>query len=146
MASSKLVVQKDPPISLATQLSGIGRRRGVRALAFGLALLAFCVFAYGLRYKLSLYDAPHSIASHVPEAKLLPDRERGGAQGLNLWRPAPGALPVFLNASLLIPFAPPARRLFSGTRAWAELASRVGHFPGSGRDAPAFIRPPPCLL
>ena len=146
MASSKSVVLKDPPISLATQFSRIGRRRGVRALAFGLALLGLCVFAWGLRYKLSLYDPPHSIASHMPEAKLLSGRERVGVQGLNLRRAAPGAMPFFLNASVSVAFAPPALRLSSGPRAWAELVSRVSHFPGSGRDAPLFVRPPPSFL
>lgn len=140
------MVLKDPPISLATQFSRIGRRRGVRALAFGLALLGFCVFAWGLRYKLSLYDPPHSIASHMPEAKLLSGRERVGVQVLNLRQAAPPAIPFFLHASVLILFVSPGLRLSSGTRAWAEIASRAGHFPGAGRDAPAFVRPPPCFL
>lgn len=33
--------------------------------------LAFCVFTWGLQYKLSLYDAPHSISHQMPAAKLL---------------------------------------------------------------------------
>ena len=33
--------------------------------------LAFCVFMWGLQYKLSLYDAPHSISHQMPAAKLL---------------------------------------------------------------------------
>jgi hypothetical protein len=38
--------------------------------------LAFCVFAWGLQYKLSLYD-PHQTTSHqIPRAKLLSKDEQ----------------------------------------------------------------------
>jgi hypothetical protein len=33
--------------------------------------LAFCVFAWGLQYKLSLYDPPQTASYHIPKAKLL---------------------------------------------------------------------------
>jgi hypothetical protein len=33
--------------------------------------LGLAVFAWGLQYKLSLYDPPHSVAHQMPEAKLL---------------------------------------------------------------------------
>jgi len=48
----------------------------VRALAIGMAVLGLCVFAWGLRYKLSLYEPPHSISHHMPAAKLLTGNER----------------------------------------------------------------------
>jgi hypothetical protein len=33
--------------------------------------LAFCVFAWGLQYKLSLYDPPQTSSHQIPKAKLL---------------------------------------------------------------------------
>jgi hypothetical protein len=33
--------------------------------------LAFCVFAWGLQYKLSLYDPPQTASHQIPMAKLL---------------------------------------------------------------------------
>jgi hypothetical protein len=33
--------------------------------------LAICVFAWGLQYKLSLYDPPHAASHQIPKAKLL---------------------------------------------------------------------------
>jgi len=33
--------------------------------------LAFCVFSWGLQYKLSLYDPPQAVSHTIPEAKLL---------------------------------------------------------------------------
>ncbi|MFP5230505.1 MAG: hypothetical protein ACLGXA_23045 [Acidobacteriota bacterium] len=47
----------------------------IRTGAFSLSALflgiALCVFAWGLRYKLSLYDPPHSASHNFPIAKLL---------------------------------------------------------------------------
>jgi hypothetical protein len=45
-------------------------------LTFVLLGLAFSVFAWGLQYKLSLYDAPHSTSHLMPEAKLLSRNEQ----------------------------------------------------------------------
>jgi len=48
----------------------------MRVLGMSLVFLGLCVFAWGLRYKLSLYDPPHSLSHHMPEAKLLTGKER----------------------------------------------------------------------
>src|SRR5271170_8511252 len=37
--------------------------------------LAICVFAWGLQYKLSLYDPPQAASHQVPQAKLLSKNE-----------------------------------------------------------------------
>lgn len=37
--------------------------------------LAFCLFAWGLQYKLSLYDPPQAASHHIPTAKLLSKNE-----------------------------------------------------------------------
>jgi len=76
----------------------ISRRNGLRALAFGLVLLGTCVFAWGLRYKLSLYDPPRSAAHHMPAAKLLTGKERVEVPVLERFT-APGtAVPAILLA------------------------------------------------
>ena len=40
--------------------------------------LALCVFAWGLGYKLSLYDPPQAPSHKIPQAKLLSRDERSG--------------------------------------------------------------------
>ena len=38
--------------------------------------LAFCVFTWGLQYKLSLYDPPKAVSHEIPKAKLLSKEEQ----------------------------------------------------------------------
>ncbi len=38
--------------------------------------LAFCIFTWGLQYKLSLYDPPQAASHHIPKAKLLSKNEQ----------------------------------------------------------------------
>jgi hypothetical protein len=40
--------------------------------------LAICVFAWGLQYKLSLYDPPQTASHQIPKAKLLSRDEQSG--------------------------------------------------------------------
>jgi hypothetical protein len=47
------------------------------ALAF--FALAFCVFMWGLQYKLSLYDPPKAASHHIPMAKLLSKNEQSSS-------------------------------------------------------------------
>jgi hypothetical protein len=49
----------------------------VGVLAF--AGLAFCVFMWGLQYKLSLYDPPDAASHHIPKAKLLSKNEQSSS-------------------------------------------------------------------
>lgn len=48
------------------------RRRGSQWMIVTIAMLAFAVFSWGVRYKLSLYNP----AAHMSAAKLLSQRER----------------------------------------------------------------------
>lgn len=45
----------------------------------GLLGLAFCVFLWGLQYKLSLYDPPQAVSHKLPTAKLLSKNEQATA-------------------------------------------------------------------
>jgi hypothetical protein len=79
----------------------ISRRSSLRALACGLVFLGMCVFAWGLRYKLSLYDPPHSITHRIPAAKLLTGKERVEVPVLDTQRAANPAGPAILLAFTL---------------------------------------------
>jgi hypothetical protein len=79
----------------------VSRRKGLRALACALVFLGVCVFAWGLRYKLSLYDPPHSVSHRMPAAKLLTGRERTQVPPLNLHRDAGSTGPAVLVALTL---------------------------------------------
>ena len=53
--------------------------------SFALLGLAFCVFTWGLQYKLSLYDPPQSISREIPHAKLISkDQRNHPSEGLAL--------------------------------------------------------------
>ena len=106
-------------------------------LGLGLVLLGFCVFAWGLRYKLSLYDPPHSVSRHMPEAKLVAGKERLPVSIINLRQAQERILPVALSGLALlflclrmprfqpgsagfrdlVPLRPPAARAFSRSHA-----------------------------
>jgi hypothetical protein len=59
-------------ISVTVNLNRLSKSRPFNLLGM-LALLglAFCVFAWGLQYKLSLYDPPQTASHQIPTAKLL---------------------------------------------------------------------------
>jgi hypothetical protein len=114
-------------------------------LAPVLVLLGACVFAWGLKYKLSLYDPPHALSHRMPAAKLLTGKER-----------AP--LPVIDVRPVA---APPAPILLAGLLFTALLFRRSGRpaFGSATFTAPprvlapvrvpgrlSFVRPPPPLL
>ncbi len=54
-------------------------RLNLSRLTFIFLGLAISVFTWGLQYKLSLYDPPHSTSHQIPEAKLLSRNEQSTA-------------------------------------------------------------------
>jgi hypothetical protein len=121
----------------------ISRRNGMRLLACGLVFLGVCVFAWGLRYKLSLYDPPQSVSHRIPAAKLLSGKEQVAVQALNRARAASPAVPaVLLGLGLIFAFLRSMRvqPRFMLNSAW--LAPGV---PAPSRVAASycFTRPPP---
>jgi hypothetical protein len=123
----------------------ISHRRGLRALACSLVFLGICVFAWGLRYKLSLYDPPHATSRRMPAAKLLTGRERGEATLLNVYRAASPAVPAVLVAfTLTFVFLRNARRFpaYSWRAVWLApfplKPSRVAIAHHSSRPPPRF--------
>lgn len=115
----------------------------MRVFGFALVLLGMCVFAWGLKYKLSLYDPPHAVSHHMPAAKLLAGKEKIALPSVD-WRsaPAPAALLALVPFALAfvalmgVGFGPGMggrRLLLAPVRRTTERAALRAH----------FIRPPP---
>jgi hypothetical protein len=119
------------------------QRPALRALAIGLACLGMCVFAWGLRYKLSLYDPPGASAHHMPAAKLLTGNERRAVSVADL-PPVSGlpALTLFtaLVFSVLLLKHP---RIIPGFGSSRLIPVRCHAVTAQAHGAVNFIRPPP---
>jgi hypothetical protein len=106
-------------------------------------LLGACVFAWGLKYKLSLYDPPHAASHHMAAAKLLPGKERKALPLAAVRLNANAVVPPLLSTLVLALFASAALEL------QALFSSRMGKpftfraVPACARSAPYFVRPPP---
>jgi hypothetical protein len=109
--------------------------------------LAFCVFAWGLQYKLSLYDPPRTTSHQIPRAKLLSrDEQSSTAEHPLVVRTktstsviyiAPTA--IFLILLLAVgPLNPPASRRVE------KRAKRLFHLRRAVLNT-LFVRPPPVL-
>ncbi len=108
--------------------------------------LAVSVFAWGMQYKLSLYDPPASASHKIPEAKLLARDERSGiAEGplvagtkasTRVRDTIPTAIFIlFLALSILNPQATGQRELRT-SHSWHIRRGLLNVF---------FVRPPPIL-
>ena len=107
--------------------------------------LAVCVFAWGLQYKLSLYDPPQAASHQIPQAKLLSRNEQAGT--------AEGPLVIRTKTSTRVIYTAPTAIFFalllglialkpqaSGQR--EERASDLLRL-SSGLFNIFFVRPPP---
>jgi hypothetical protein len=102
-----------------------------------------CVFAWGLRYKLSLYDPPGASAHHMAKAKLLTGNERRAVPAVDL-RPASG-LPAlgFLAAFVFSVLLLRGGRVVPGFGSWFLIPADRRPAPAWAHCAAKFIRPPP---
>jgi hypothetical protein len=111
--------------------------------------LAVCVFAWGLQYKLSLYDPPQASSHQVPQAKLLSKDQ---------WSPSPGGLRASMVTS---PSGIWAEQLYTMLFAFllalgaeSALSHRQKHRDGSkpwlawssASLSAFFFRPPPSAI
>lgn len=63
-------------------------RTSIRVV-MGIVFLALAVFGWGVKYKISLYDPPGSVSSHMSHAKLLSQKERPvSSDKVSLLRPS----------------------------------------------------------
>ncbi len=118
-------------------------------LTFALLSLALCVFAWGLQYKLSLYNPPQASIHQIPQAKLLskdqwaPSPQDGHALDLNptlqLSAEQLFLLGLFLVVALGTQTSPAATEKHrEGCRPWLSWSSAsLNAF---------FFRPPPSVL
>lgn len=110
--------------------------------------LGLCIFAWGLRYKLSLYHPPHAASPVIPHAKLLSKNERPDPDAavsvlatsespavnlLSVWLFAGGALSM-----AALPAMPAARQVPTCPQPKDSLLERTGLHA-------FFFRPPPTL-
>ena len=110
--------------------------------------LAISVFTWGLQYKLSLYDPPHSTSHDVPEAKLLSRNEQATAsEGLfvsstEVWPLIGQLVSVGLLAFVLLRFNLTAAPRLTRQAREARRPWRVSCRPGLNAF---FFRPRPAL-
>jgi hypothetical protein len=109
--------------------------------------LAFCVFAWGLQYKLSLYDPPQTASHQIPKAKLLSRDEQSSTAehplvirtktftSLIYTAPATVFLILLLAVSLWNP--PASKRVEHLDRKLLNLHRAI--------LSTLFVRPPPVL-
>jgi hypothetical protein len=78
-------------------------------IVLGIIFLALAVFGWGVKYKISLYDPPGSISTHMSHAKLLSQKERPApSSDLDLVRPpllppqSSILFPTFLVAAIVL--------------------------------------------
>jgi|SRR5271155_1717990 len=111
--------------------------------------LAFCVFTWGLQYKLSLYDPPQAASHEIPRAKLLSrDEQRAATESPLLSKNSASdkAAQILLFSlvssfllALSLPYRPlPVRKDQDQHEPW-RLRSRAGL-------TAFFFRPPPALV
>ena len=110
--------------------------RSTPCLAVLMFLLSFAVFAWGLNYKLSLYNSQATTSAHEPAAKLLSNQERPATRVPAIPREVPSLFPISIVA-LLITSLPIGESFVSHTRSYVP-----SHTVGMG--GPLFRRPPPC--
>jgi hypothetical protein len=107
-------------------------------------MLAMAVFAWGLQYKLSLYQSKDSISHSAPEAKLLSQKERPMTGQAMTGRPTQMPAPPILPALLMLAMTP-------GLHQAAARYARTGSTERAPAPLPAclravFFRPPPVQL
>lgn len=125
--------------------SALSGRRGLRVLAFALVTLGVCVFAWGLKYKLSLYDPPHSLSHKIPEAKLLSGKERTALPLIAVQRAEIPHPPLALSTVALAFLVLLATRVWFQSL-WRRPALRTSRTASQdGAKWASFTRPPPSL-
>ncbi len=109
--------------------------------------LAFCVFAWGLEYKLSLYDSPQTAFHQIPKAKLLSRDEQSSTAehplvirsktSTSVIYTAPTAVFLILLLAIRVLNPPVSRRV-------EKRANKLLHLHRSVLNT-LFVRPPPVL-
>lgn len=135
-----------PRSNSAQEIVGFGKGPSLRTFAFGFVLLGLCVFAWGLKYKLSLYDPPHALSHRMPAAKLLTGRDRSTLPVADLRQSSRPDAPLALTTLTIAFFALMAAYLRPGSASSAAIRSVSEQTRMCAAAASLFIRPPPSLV
>jgi hypothetical protein len=119
-----------------------------RMSAFAFFGLAFCVFTWGLEYKLSLYDPPEAASHHIPKAKLLSKNEQSSStESLLVVRTRTTTRVIYTVATVafftLLLAVSALNPKLSGQREQRAGQSRLPRRPHLRTH---FVRPPPILV
>lgn len=110
--------------------------------------LAFCVFGWGLQYKLSLYDPPHAVSHEIPQAKLLSNDEKSLTVESRLVKRSSAAEKVVQTSfyglffALLLALTAPRGLVRNGKYSHSDQPVRPSNFASLSAF---FFRPPPVL-
>jgi hypothetical protein len=109
--------------------------------------LAVCVFAWGLQYKLSLYDPPQAASHQIPQAKLLSRNEQSGTSESPLVVRTKTTTRVSYTVPTTVFFVPLLALSILNPQASGQRERRTSHswHLRRGLFDIFFVRPPPIL-
>ncbi len=119
--------------------------------SLGFLGLTLTVFTWGLQYKLSLYDSPHSVSRQIPAAKLLSRNEQTKLSDrslISIARPVLRRIPVHLILPAIALFFSVQLNRF-GETACGEDGPKGSHQQRVRSFASLtafFFRPPPVAI
>jgi hypothetical protein len=109
--------------------------------------LALCVFAWGLQYKLSLYDPPQAASHQIPTAKLLSKNELSSTTDiLRVVRTRTTARMIYTVSTSIFPLLALSLLLLQEPHPTERAANRSWHLPRRAFLNALFDRPPPALI
>ena len=122
----------------------IKKREFSRARVLVFLGLAFCVFTWGLQYKLSLYDPPQAISHRAPQAKLLANDEPSRMAAVLRAIATEPTVRITIHGDGILPFL----LLCLSVASLSLLAQEAPLTDASSHVRPAllsdlFVRPPP---
>jgi hypothetical protein len=124
-------------------------RPSLSRFTFVFLALAISVFTWGLQYKLSLYDPPHSTSHDIPEAKLLSRNEQSTVtEGSFVTSTEVWPLMGHVVSFALLAFSFLRFNLTAGPRWIRQVreARRPWRVPRRPGLSAFFFRPPPALI
>ena len=137
---------QDPSLECHLTMHLWSRSRLIKALGIQAFLgLAICVFAWGLEYKLSLYDPPQTASHQIPKAKLLSrDEQSSTAESPLIVRTKTSTRVIYAVSTAVFLILLLALSVMNAPESgqWEQCASRSWHLRRAILRT-YFVRPPP---
>jgi hypothetical protein len=110
--------------------------------------LAFCVFMWGLQYKLSLYDPPEAASHDIPKAKLLSKNEQSSSSESPLVVRTKTSTRVIYSVPTVVFFILLLTAIVLNPPLSTQKGQRAGRFWRLRRAhlRTHFVRPPPVFV